>query len=289
MASLTDSLRGLGINTKGGNVTTTQQQEALQSLIDTANQVSKDNGLGSKIPFSTGRHATSNILSESSKEAHIFENRLKHVEGHYANQEHKGESNQTGETDALFNLRQLQADEEQHCSAAGLRTRYMEKHNLGKKIRVSNASSGVTGLFDSTPQSEKSAVKAPGDKDSSHGFTLIGRQSDNHRKWKKQQLILAASRRKILEKVRASGHETRDIFLKFNRGESGEVSVSNFVDGLQNMGIHLAENDVESIADIVDPKNTGIVSFAEFAKAVDGIDAAYTAEKKHETVQDARP
>ena len=70
-------------------------------------------------------------------------------------------------------LRQLQADEEQHCSAAGLRTRYMEKHNLGKKIRVSNASSGVTGLFDSTPQSEKSAVKAPGDKDSSHGFTLM--------------------------------------------------------------------------------------------------------------------
>ena len=81
MASLTDSLRGLGINTKGGNVATTQQQEALQSLIDTANQVSKDNGLGSKIPFSTGRHATRNILGESSKEAHIFENRLKHVGG----------------------------------------------------------------------------------------------------------------------------------------------------------------------------------------------------------------
>ena len=91
MASLTDSLRGLGINAKGGNVTTTQQQEALQSLIDTANQVSKDSGLGGKTPSSTGRHAKRNILSESSKEAHIFENRLKHVEGHYANQEHKEE------------------------------------------------------------------------------------------------------------------------------------------------------------------------------------------------------
>ena len=84
-----------------------------------------------------------------------------------------------------------------------------------------------------------------------------------------------------------SGHETRDIFLKFHRGESGEVSVSNFVDGLQNMGIHLAENDIESMADSR-PKNTGIVSFAEFAKAIDGIDAAYTAEKAKQW-KDARP
>ena len=46
-------------------------------------------------------------------------------------------------------------------------------------------------------------------------------QGDKYRKWKKQQQILAASRRKVMEKIRASGHETRDIYLKFNRGESG--------------------------------------------------------------------
>ena len=72
MASLTDSLRGLGINAEGDNVTTTQQQEALRSLIDTANRVSKDSGLVGKTPSSTGRHVKSNILSERVQKKPVF-------------------------------------------------------------------------------------------------------------------------------------------------------------------------------------------------------------------------
>ena len=154
MTSLTDSLRGLGINAKGGNVTTTQQQEALQSPFNTANQVSKDSGLGGNTPSSTRRHAKRNILNESSRD-NILKT-VKDVEGHYVNQEHKEEI-------PFKPVRRLRL----HCTSAQLMRKSIvlrqacargtwNVSNLGKKIRVSNASSGVTGLFDSLPQSEKS-------------------------------------------------------------------------------------------------------------------------------------
>jgi Ca2+-binding EF-hand superfamily protein len=284
MASLSESLQGLGIQASNNNATTTQQQQALRTLINTAKQVSNESN-NSNNRRNGGRNRPK-FYRESNDEADIFENRLKHVNGHYANQEQKEEapSKPTRRLRSTI-IRQIHDEEEQHRAAAGLRTRYKDRHAVGKNNRISNTSDGVSGLFDSLPLSEKMSVKAPGAVDTTHGVALMDTQSDNHRKWKKQQQILAASRRKVFEKIRATGHETRDIYLKFQRGKSGEVSVDNFVNGLRKIGINLAGNDVEGIADIVDPTNSGIVSFSDFAKAIDGIEAAYSAEKKHETVQ----
>ena len=286
MASFTDSLRGLGINANNNNnATTVQQQQALQSLINTANQVSKDSSNNRRSDISSSSNRP-NYFGESRRESNIFENRLKHVEGHYANQEQKEEAPSKARRRLRSTIiQQIHDDEEHHRAAAGLRTKYKARHAVGKQNRISNSSHEVTNLFESLPISERMVVKAPGTTETAHGVALRGTESDKYRKWKKQQQILAASRRKVMEKIRASGHETRDIYLKFNRGESGEVSVGNFVNGLKKMGIHLSGNDIESVADVVDPTNSGIVSFSDFAKAIDGVQAAYSAEKKHETKQ----
>ena len=284
---LNSGLKGLGLNLSDsqlGSIAKLGGSEALRNLVDIGKRVSR-NSTPTRAPPAAGRRFSN---EESTKEAEVFTNYHRHkIPGRTVNEENAADPSSAKPSKPVRRLRSSIVSHVEHepgAARAGVRTAYGERKAVDKHIRrrVANCSEEMNSVFHSqfqvaSPTSAGGANDdmAPGDVDQPHGVHVSGRSGDRHRKWKRHTSSAVSARRKVLERLRATGSDTRDVFFRFDRGQSGEVSVSDFLSGVKKVGVQLGNADVENLVDAVDPDNTGIVSFAAFAQVLDGVDSAY--------------
>jgi Ca2+-binding EF-hand superfamily protein len=230
-ASLNMSEQDLGNFAKKGG------SEALRNLID----------VGKRMSSSTMKTRRVSNMESTNERGVIYGQHRHKVPGHTANEE-------TTET-PVFTKPQIRLQQSiiahNECASderAGLKTKYGERQIGSRKF---NSSVRMNSIFEASSEEKQPKVSEK---------MLQKRKEDNS----------VASQRSILHKLRLSGGDTREVFIKnFKRSEDGEVSIRNFIEGLGKFGANLNSVDAERLADAVDPEDRGFVSYAAFARVLD--------------------
>lgn len=73
-------------------------------------------------------------------------------------------------------------------------------------------------------------------------------------------------RRKIMERLYGRADHIRDMFRSFDADGSGEISYSEFKDGLAGLGVELTIPEFERLVTYVDNDRNGTIDYSEFAQ-----------------------
>ena len=286
---LNSGLKGLGLklsDSQINSITKLGGSEALRNLVDIGKRVSRNSTPISRPTPSPNHRRFSN--EESTNETEVFTNYHRHkIPGRTVNEENASNPATAKQPKPIRRSRSSIVSNVEHepgAARAGVRTVYGERKAVDKSLRrrVVNSSEEMNSVFHSqfrmgegnTAVSQKNKEYQSGD------AGTAAPEKERERKSKRQVSSAVSARRKVLERLRATGTDSRDVFFRFDRGQSGEVSVGDFLSGIKKIGVQLGNSDVDNLVDAVDPDNSGIVSFATFAKVLDGVEPAYNPNTK---------